>query len=527
VICALSRFKVANGTEAAVRQAFLDRPRLVDSMPGFLGLETYTDARDPSLFYLATRWSDVDSFRAWHRSEAHHQSHRGIPRGLRLDASFTELVVMDRIEGPEPTAEEAVADAAPFLARALADHPGLFLLVANREGRLRLASAAFARSLGVPAAELQRREVWDLLVAGDRDALRSRVEAGTRDAGDPFLLNFVDADQAPFTLACRVDVQPDRFTLLGAPPHKTQEWFQDELVGLANDLAVMTRESRRKSRDLARALADLERTQALLVHREKMASLGQMTAGVAHEINNPIAFVSNNHATLDRDFRDLLAFVGEVRAALPELERVAPALHARLAAADREAQLDYLLEAVPRKLATNVEGLERVKQIVLDMRTFSRLDEAEFKDSDLASDIASTLRFLGPLAREHDVGLETAVDSVPPLHCSPGALNQAVSNVVANAIQASPRGERVLVSLRDEAGEVVIAVEDRGAGIPAEHLSRVFDPFFTTRAAGAGTGLGLSIAHGIVEAHGGRIEIQSEPGHGTKVSIRVPRRSGR
>ncbi len=264
----------------------------------------------------------------------------------------------------------------------------------------------------------------------------------------------------------------------------------------------------------------------MLVHQEKMASLGQMTAGIAHEINNPIAFVSNNQATLRRDFEDLLALINVVGDALPAFASACPAETERIARKATEIELECLVSVVPRKIAENLEGLERVRRIVLDLRTFSRLDESEIKPCDLAEDIRSSLRFLSLLINEHKVVVETDLRALPPLLCSPGPLNQAISNVVANAIQASRPGQRVRISTRHEAGNYLITVEDEGTGIAPEHLAKVFDPFFTTKPVGAGTGLGLSIAARILKAHGGEIQITSQPGEGTSVRLRIPLPTG-
>jgi len=340
-----------------------------------------------------------------------------------------------------------------------------------------------------------------------------------------FLLNFVDKDQVPLTLLCRLGVVEDGYLLIAEPPQENNNSLQEELLQLNNQLTVLSRENVRKGRELAKALDDLKKTQAMLVHREKIASLGQMTAGVAHEINNPIAFVLSNEQVLKRDFDDLLAFVNALGDTLPELATLSPRIHEKIVAKALEAGLDYLTEAIPRKLSANIEGLERIKKLVLDLRNFSRLDEAEQKFCTLSEGIESTLRFLNPLLKEHQVTVKTDLAVLPPLLCSPGHLNQAVSNILANAIQASRPGQEIRVTTRAAAGEYCIEVADNGCGIADDNLNKVFDPFFTTKPVGEGTGLGLSIAHQIVSAHTGRIEIESRLGMGTIVRILIPNAS--
>ena len=214
----------------------------------------------------------------------------------------------------------------------------------------------------------------------------------------------------PFTLECLLDVQPDGFILLGESPKKQNEAFQEEMIQLNNELAVLTRENARKSRALEKALADLKKAQARLVHQEKMASLGQLTAGIAHEINNPIAFVTNNQSTLQAaTLNDLLALINVVGDSLGELAAGCPAVADQIAQKAAEIDLSYLAISVPKKIADNLDGLERVRRIVLDLRNYSRLDEGEVKLCDVADGIRSGLRFLSTVLAEHGVIVETRV----------------------------------------------------------------------------------------------------------------------
>jgi two-component system, NtrC family, sensor kinase len=515
MILAVSRFRVANGLQAAVSDAFLHRPGLVDASPGFLGLETYTDAADASTFWLVTHWTDAPSFQAWHHSEAHHASHGAMPRGLKLDASATSLSVLDRIEAPAgPTFAEALRDDAALLSAHVSTSEYVYWLLATLDGTVRHCSGAFVRDCGPGVVG---RALTSLMPPSDAAVLRGLVAAGCRH-GEPVLLNFLDTAGNPFSLRCRVDVRPGGLSLLGEPVRRHEEALADELARLNNELAVLAREDARKARALALALSELREAQSLLVHREKMASLGQMTAGVAHEINTPLGYVMSHQETLARDITDLAAAAEAMRA----LVSTHPEHAARLQAIEEEADLEYLRESIPRRLRSSQEGLARIQQLVLDMRTFSRLDEADEKPCDPAETVAASLRFLRPLATERDVTIDMRLAALAPLRCHPGALNQAVANVVANAIQASPPGGRVEVALFESDGDVVVAISDRGAGIAPEHLPRIFDPFFTTKAVGAGTGLGLSIAHQVLKAHGGRIEVDSVLSEGTTVRLRIP-----
>jgi len=528
VIQAISRFRVRNGLEAAVRDAFFVRPHLVDHAPGFLGMEVYTDASDQTIFYLLTRWTDADSFRHWHASDAHRLSHRGIPRGIKLDPTFTQVLILDRLPDPDrsPSLAEFTADAAPLLARHLASTQLVHLVMASLDGIIRGCNSAIATLLKVPSDQLVGRSLWQFCPDADAAALQQRVRGAVLRSPDRFLINFVDAHNVPFTVECLLDVQPDGFILLGESPKKPNEAFQEEMIQLNNELALLTRENARKSRALEKALADLKAAQARLVHQEKMASLGQLTAGIAHEINNPIAFVTNNQSILQRDFDDLLALINVVGDSLGELAAGCPSVADQIARKAAEIDLSYLAMSVPKKIADNLDGLERVRRIVLDLRNYSRLDEGDLKLCDVADGIKSGLRFLSTVLADHGVIVETDFPPLPPLLCAPGPLNQAVSNVIVNAAQASQPGQAVKVSTAHEGEFYVITVEDKGSGIAPKHLPRLFDPFFTTKPVGSGTGLGLTIAREIFEAHKGDIQFASELGKGTTVRLRLPLQTG-
>lgn len=421
---------------------------------------------------------------------------------------------------PEPSA--TVEELHGPLLVSLAEHaPELLLLATDPEGRIVFVSAAARASLDRADGAVEGRPLAELLTEGDSVSVTALLSGAAGRFG-PRLVNFAGSSGSPFTVRALVENGPSGMVLAGVRSAADESELGEELLRLNNELAAATRESARKGRALERTLADLRRAQSQLVHQEKMASLGMTTAGIAHEIYNPLAFVLSNNETLGRDFEDLLGFVNAVRDALPALRSAAPAVATAIESAGGRAELPLLAELVPRKLAANAEGLARIRAIVADLRLFSRLDEGEKKEVDLVEGLAATLRFIGPLARERDVRLEAGFPPSLRFVCAPGPLNQAVSNLVVNAIQASRPGQSVRVGLSEEAGFVRIDVTDEGCGIDAGTLPKIFDPFFTTKAAGEGTGLGLSITHQVVAAHGGRIAIESEPGAGARATILLP-----
>jgi len=418
--------------------------------------------------------------------------------------------------------EKALSQALPFLSSFLDLSEVCLLALIEKDGQILYINTALAKCLKVDCKTMVGQNLLNYLTEPDGELLALHLTEQKLPPEGKLLLNLVDIDQVPHSFHFRIATPDDKFLLIGEPPQNDNQELQEELIQLNNQLSVLSRENIRKGRELTKTLCNLKSTQAMLVHQEKMASLGQMTAGIAHEINNPLAFVLSNEQVLKRDFNDLLAFVNTLGDALPELATLAPRIHADIVAKSEEFGLEYLAEAVPRKIVANIEGLERVKEIILDLRSFSRLDEAERKACDLAEGIEATLLFLGPLFKKHGVTVETDFAALPPLLCSPGPLNQAINNITANAIQASQPGQTVKVSTRMQEGWYCIEVKDQGSGIAAEHLSKIFDPFFTTKAVGSGTGLGLSITHQVVAAHDGKIEIDSKPGTGTTVRILLP-----
>jgi signal transduction histidine kinase len=406
--------------------------------------------------------------------------------------------------------------------RALVRSDAVAALAFDAAGRVRSANRGLAKLLGRPRRAVTGATLETVVTAADATSLRALVARGSRTRATEILLNVVAPGDAPLTLACAVVADARGGAFVGAAPREESAALERELLEINNELATLSREHARRGRELERALAERERAQAALVHREKMASLGRMTAGVAHEINNPLAFVLSNHSTLQRDVADLVDVARTAQSILEVLRRFWPDGAATLEAVLARCEVDHLAVAAPRKLAANLEGLERVRQLVDDLRRFARVDEAGRKPCDLAELVRSSVRFLGPLLAERAVGLELDVPVAVAIVCDPGALQQAVANVVQNAVQASAPGQLVRVTARVEEDRAVVSVEDEGHGIAAENLPRVFEPFFTTRPVGAGTGLGLGIAHEIVSAHGGGIGIDSTRGQGTGVWISLP-----
>jgi signal transduction histidine kinase len=271
---------------------------------------------------------------------------------------------------------------------------------------------------------------------------------------------------------------------------------------------------------------ELRTAQGRLVQSEKLAALGQLVAGVAHEINNPLAFVLNNVAVLQRDLKSLEQLIRLYQRGDGVLERQLPEVMGEIRELCDHIDLAYTMTEIAELPVRTREGLARIQQIVRDLRDFARQNAIGDiqPGADLNSGIESTLNIARGTARKHKVELVSDLEPLPGVTCSPGKINQVVLNLVTNAVQAcdAAAGGRVTVRTRHIQDGVQIQVADDGSGIPPEIRGRIFDPFFTTKPQGEGTGLGLSISHGIVSDHGGRLEVESEVGVGTTFTITLP-----
>lgn len=273
MVLVLSRFKVEEKWAEAVRRSFQDRPRLVEEAAGFLGMEVYTEEGDPCLFHLVTRWVDLESFEAWHRSEAHRRTIALMPKGMKLVSGFTasnRLVEIPEVAGIEEAVEsdeprKAAVEPEGYgslLARHVRDSRSLHLVAASLDGTILEVNAAMSLSLGLPERELVGASLWGHLTNPDGARLR---ESAKGTAGEhKGLLNFVNRAQSPFSLECRWEVQADRLVLLGEPPREDAEAYRDEWLGMHNQLTVANRENLRRNKELEEARQELEKALAEL-----------------------------------------------------------------------------------------------------------------------------------------------------------------------------------------------------------------------------------------------------------------------
>ena len=277
-------------------------------------------------------------------------------------------------------------------------------------------------------------------------------------------------------------------------------------------------ELRFRKDELERSFRRLQENQGRLIQSEKMAGMGQLVAGVAHEINNPLSYVTNNIAVLDRDVRQIVAVMALYRAHLGE------AVPPEIQSAEDAIDLDYSLTNIDRLFRSTRQGLQRVGEIVAGLRDFSRIDEAEFKQVDPNEPVRSTVEMIRYQIRQKDIHLVVDINPLPTVWCNPGRLNQVLLNLLVNAIQAVAESATITVRTRYLANsdEFQYEVSDDGPGIAESIRGKIFDPFFTTKPQGVGTGLGLWIAYNIVQEHRGRIELATETGQGTTFTVTLP-----
>lgn len=298
--------------------------------------------------------------------------------------------------------------------------------------------------------------------------------------------------------------------------------IREQNVILETKVEERTKELSHANADLEYTLNNLKETQTQLVEAEKMASLGQLTAGVAHEINNPINFVSSNIKPLKRDVEDLLSIIAAYD------QKAAPEVVAEINKMKEDLEFDYLNEEITMLLKGMAEGANRTVEIVKSLRNFSRLDEQDLKKAFVHEGIDSTLVLLNS-AMGGVIEITKEYGDLPEIDCYPGKINQVFMNILSNSLYAlkgkfgNISGGKINIKALNFENHVEIEFLDNGPGITEEVRNRIFDPFYTTKPVGEGTGLGLSIVYKIIESHKGQITVDSEPGEWTKFTIKLPK----
>lgn len=323
--------------------------------------------------------------------------------------------------------------------------------------------------------------------------------------------------------------------------NKENEKYQEELLELNKTLEERverrTQKVMEQKQKLEEAYDQLKVTQKQLVQSEKMASIGQLAAGVAHEINNPVAFVKSNINSLKRyvgSYQQLITLQNDIVQAIAQQARenndeAMAQLQEKIAQLDNfyeEEDIEFINEDIDTLLSESITGTSRVEEIVKGLKSYSRESDDSMEPCDLNACLEETLKMLHNELK-HACEVNTVFTPLPMCQCNKGKIVQVFTNLIVNAVQAMDQNGKLTVTTqhkRNDEGKdaILIRISDTGKGIPPENLSKLFDPFFTTKPVGQGTGLGLSISHGIIEDHGGTISVDSEVGKGTTFNIGLP-----
>lgn len=329
--------------------------------------------------------------------------------------------------------------------------------------------------------------------------------------------------QARDGLEIQVDIRTQELFSLNQVLQKSNYSLQSEVAERKRAEA----ELEQKNIEIAAAYSELQHTQLQMVQREKMASIGQLAAGVAHEINNPMGYLISNLGMLQEYNAKIGEFLQRQQAAveklgtadeLPQAEKDAAV--AELAAQRQRLQIDYMLSDTAELLQETLGGADRVKRIVQDLKSFARTDDG-FKLANINEGIRSTINVIWNELK-YKATIEQELGNLPDIRCNLGQLNQVFMNLLLNSVQAIDGGGVIAIRSWQENDSIFVAVRDNGKGIAPELQERIFEPFFTTKEVGEGTGLGLSVSYDIVHKHGGEITVDSQPGVGTTFTVRLP-----
>ena len=304
--------------------------------------------------------------------------------------------------------------------------------------------------------------------------------------------------------------------------HFNSDGKMSDIVGYLVDIDSQVKaqiQLTNKNKELEEANQNIKLAKDQLLQSEKLASIGQLAAGIAHEINNPVGYISSNISSMDDYVKDLITVIDSVR--LPLDEGNYSEISQKTTELKQQVDYEFLKNDISQLVEQSLDGVRRVKQIVQDLKDFSHVDEEDWIMGDIHKGIDSTLNIVNNEVK-YKAEIVKDYGELPEIECIPSQLNQVFMNLLVNAAHAIDENGKIIIQTRQHADKVVISIIDNGHGISEDNLSKLFDPFFTTKPVGEGTGLGLSLSYGIVERHKGRIVVDSKIGVGTTFSIELP-----
>ena len=389
------------------------------------------------------------------------------------------------------------------------------------QGHLQTLNHMGERVTGLTRVQARRMTVYDLIVPQDRERMRAAV-AGLVD-GHPSRLEVRLLTQAGKHRLVEVSHQLIRSDgevagIQGIARDVTERFLNQR------ELRQRTDELENARQDLLRQNREIKDTETQLIHSEKMAAIGQLVAGLAHEINNPAAYVLTGFVNLQRNLADVQEYLKAVEDALPEIAAAAPQVAERLDAVREEVELADAVAELDEQLAAAQQGMRRIRDLVANLRTYARIDAAaDLAPGDLREALDSTIAMLRPLVGRDVIVSTDLPEDLPDVPCHLAQMNQVFMNLIHNATQAVGPGGHVRVGGSFDDRWVRLTVDDDGPGVDPRIAESIFDPFFTTKEAGKGTGLGLSISRKIVVGHGGALAVSRSPQGGARFEVALPR----
>ncbi len=383
-------------------------------------------------------------------------------------------------------------------------------VILSREGVITYANRRLCEMMGYSCAELIDRPTTDFLDQTNVENMRNHVSSRTEGKNRPYEVEWIKKNG---------EILP---TIVSPMPLFNEAGEFSGNVAVLTDVSELKRiekELIEKNEQLEEALNKAREMQAHLILTEKMASIGQITAGVAHEIKNPLGFIKSNISPLKRDVSDLLLLLEKYEAVIREQNlqdkfTEIETLKSEMDFSDTVGEIHLLIKGIK-------EGAGRTTQIVKSLGNFSRMEEEQLAKGNIHEGIDSTLTLLSSELAA-GITIKKVYGDLPEIECYPGKLNQVFMNILSNAIQAIDGKGEISIETTLVGKNVIIKVKDSGMGMPGDVKKRIFEPFFTTKKMGKGSGLGLAISYNIISQHHGKIDVNSEPGKGTEFILAIP-----